>query len=207
AGARPGGRRGPRRDGGAGGPPAAGPPARIRSGPAPSRPGRRRGQPRPGLRRGGGPGGPHPVGPQPLRRGRGPRPAARRLRSDRRCTAGGPLAGRGRQAVPVRARCRGAAAHPAAGCRTAPSRAADREAAGECDNDVMIRAYAPLVGRTFAGAWPLRDAVAVFAPGPQERALTGEDLEIAEYRAMSAAAASIIDEALAVGSPRAVLAV
>ena len=71
----------------------------------------------------------------------------------------------------------------------------------------MIRAYAPLVGRTFAGAWPLRDAVAVFAPGPQERRLTGEDLEIAEYRAMSAAAASIIDDALAAGSPRAVIAV
>lgn len=71
----------------------------------------------------------------------------------------------------------------------------------------MIRAYAPFVGRTFASAWPLRGPHTVFAPGPQERRLTGDDLELAEYRAMSAAAASIADDAVTQGSPRAVVAV
>jgi len=71
----------------------------------------------------------------------------------------------------------------------------------------MIRAYAPLVGLTLARSWPPADPVAVFAPGPHERSLTGDDLELAEYRAMSAAAASLIDEALDAGSPRAVVAV
>lgn len=76
-----------------------------------------------------------------------------------------------------------------------------------CDNEGMIRAYAPLVGRTFASVWPFAGPLTVFAPGPQERRLTGDDLEVAEYRAMSAAAASIADEALTASSPRAVVAV
>lgn len=71
----------------------------------------------------------------------------------------------------------------------------------------MIRAYAPFVGRTFVSAWPLSGPHTVFAPGPQERRLTGDDLELAEYRAMSAAAASIADDAVTQGSPRAVVAV
>lgn len=71
----------------------------------------------------------------------------------------------------------------------------------------MIRAYAPLVGRTFASEWPVSGPLTVFAPGPRERLLTGDDLELAEYRAMSAAAASIADDAVTAGSPRAIVAV
>src|SRR5699024_5698275 len=99
-------------------------------------------------------------------------------------------------------------ASPTAGDRAATSSHAPGGAArGGCDNEVMIRAYAPLVGLTLARSWPPADPVAVFAPGPHERSLTGDDLELAEYRAMSAAAASLIDEALDAGSPRAVVAV
>lgn len=71
----------------------------------------------------------------------------------------------------------------------------------------MIRAYAPFTGQLFAATWPMDDPVAVFAPGPQERRLTGDDLELAEYRAMTAAAASVSEDALRSGSPRAVVAV
>lgn len=71
----------------------------------------------------------------------------------------------------------------------------------------MIRAYAPLLGRTLAAVWPPATPVAVFAPGPHQRTLTGDDQEIAEYRAMSVAAASLAEDALDAGSPRAVIAV
>lgn len=71
----------------------------------------------------------------------------------------------------------------------------------------MIRAYAPFTGQTFAATWPIGDPVTVFAPGPQERRLTGDDLELGEYRAMSAAAASVSDAAVRAGCPRAVVAV
>lgn len=71
----------------------------------------------------------------------------------------------------------------------------------------MIRAYVPLVGHIFASTWPNSETLTAFAPAPRERQLTGEDFEVAEYRAMSAAAASIAEDALAAGSPRAVIAV
>ncbi|GAA2086595.1 DUF6912 family protein [Brevibacterium salitolerans] len=70
----------------------------------------------------------------------------------------------------------------------------------------MIRAYLPLTGIELARQWPALAPAVALAPGRSQRALGGEEAEVWEYRAMLAAAASIAEDALAAGCPRAVLA-
>ncbi|WP_029089655.1 DUF6912 family protein [Brevibacterium album] len=70
----------------------------------------------------------------------------------------------------------------------------------------MIRAYLPLTGLALAAQWPSPAPALAFAPGSAQRALRGEEAEVWEHRAMAAAAASIAEEALDAGCPRAVIA-
>lgn len=70
----------------------------------------------------------------------------------------------------------------------------------------MARVYIPLTLAALAAEWPSLSPRPAFLPAKPLRALTGEALEEAEYRACEAAAAFVVDEALAAGSPRAVIA-
>lgn len=68
------------------------------------------------------------------------------------------------------------------------------------------RAYVPLTLQDLARMWPELDQVVAWSPTPPEETSSKDDVEEAEYFAMLAAAASVVDAALAQGSPRVVLA-
>ncbi|WAL40352.1 hypothetical protein BRM1_00280 [Brevibacterium sp. BRM-1] len=70
-----------------------------------------------------------------------------------------------------------------------------------------LRAYAPLTLPQLAAAWPDPQIPLAYAPDAAGRALSGDDLEEAEWLALSAAAEHAAREAAAGGRLRAVLAV
>lgn len=69
-----------------------------------------------------------------------------------------------------------------------------------------IRAYVPLTEAALAADWPRLTSMIAFAPGAPARALTGEELEEAEWFAQFAAAQSVAEDAAAGRCGRVVLA-